>query len=1260
MAIVLEIDNADGRGLVNYARYLAEPERRPAVLRDRMNLPPLLDFALVPADGQFVLPRRSARVRLTGLTDAFPSGGPVPGPLFTGYITSEPQAEFLGTADGHAVHGWSFEATGEEYLLNVQRLPPLPPFLNQTAGAILRFLTGQLQPGRFDTGAVADGALIPVYHAPQDQSWSETARELAERCGFFYRVLDGRVYFQPVTDAAAGLVVDERQKDFRPEALTITPLGNPIQNDVTVGGAIEPQSFVREHFAGDGFTARFPLSAPVFGAESSRLLADDFTGPTLDESKWIETDPGSALSIFEGRLNITGGTGNWNETTLLARQALELGGELEITHGEFEFVGPSTGLLGGLYSAGELTQANCLAGFEASPLGGGTRLRAVVLGAALAPEVVALANHHYILTTRLSADQPFRIEQVFPSQAGAAGGGALPANVRVTLEVRDVDLANPAAPLTTTLYDATLATLPAFAFYAPINSKNLHVVANFLQVFRPIQALLETQRPGEAATRRALGFGIAAHDATITADPHRNQWALEFYEDTIPVRGERMVLSYRAAGRARGRVVDSASMAAESALAGDDGRRAAVVTAARPAPRTSAEAELAALAYLNDHLAPRFEGSYTTWGQFLPGWPRTGGLVGVHCESRYPGFTALVRGVTSELREPRGEHVQHTIEFGQPSRFEDLLRRFAPAEGVAHAEAPAPADPMERAEVGVSFLADAAAFRLDGFNQTQFTVDMGAPPPAGGGYEVRRSDQGWGRSGMAGAAQNLVGNFPTRVFTLPRTAAHHAYSVRPVSSSGQTSRNSCLMAAHYPVIPAVPQALDVRLGVDEQEKPTVAATVEVAPEGLAGVDTVELRTGDNLTLLHRWEFGQLLFEGDAYRGRFTLDNSGALARSVTLAAATVNALGEHFGTRAGAGTQPEPQKPLLGAGNSVGQIIELLLDSIPVSIVETQVQVIGPGGSFSAPAQDALLPGQPRKFNFVATQSGGWEFRARRRDSLGWSPWSNEPQGQIGAQVLVYFVTFFQADELDPSIGAAINGQNLLPNGEFFLGGVSGQEGTHVARHFALVAAAADGSEVDYSASTNEMHWKSGVSFASANPGFGSKLSNLGRLLNPGETVSFSAALRHDGAGGFPNAVRLALRSASTPAYDQSRDIAALTITAGYRWYSAAFALPASQAVPADLAVEVAVVTPAGTSLASSLFCDKVILNRGQRPAAFSLAPWDVVALAWNSGAGAYDLPATVAGGAARSTDPGNAGLLAGTGTEDLDPGFAGRYTRLT
>jgi hypothetical protein len=190
------------------------------------------------------------------------------------------------------------------------------------------------------------------------------------------------------------------------------------------------------------------------------------------------------------------------------------------------------------------------------------------------------------------------------------------------------------------------------------------------------------------------------------------------------------------------------------------------------------------------------------------------------------------------------------------------------------------------------------------------------------------------------------------------------------------------------------------------------------------------------------------------------------------------------------------------------------------------------------------------------------------------------------------------------------------------------------------------------------MKWNSGVNFASSNPGFKSLLSNLGRLFNPGEAVTFSAALRHAGTGNFPKAVQLARRSASAPAYDQVLVISANNVSDIYRWFTVTFTLPGNQAVPADLSFEVSLQISAGQSITSAPLCDKVILNRGHRPAAFSLALWDVAALAWNTGAGSYDLPATAVAATQRSTDTGSAGLLAGTGTEDSDPAFSARFSR--
>jgi hypothetical protein len=1260
MAITLRIDNGDFRGRADYTRYLAAPERSPAVLRDRMNQPSLLDFTLVPADARFVVPRRSAFVVLEGLADALPPGGPrAPGPLFTGYVTNEPAIEFLGIVNGRAVHGYRCQATSEEYLLNVKRIGLLPPFLNQTAGEILRVLTARLQPGRFDTSGIADGVRIAQFAVDPDRSWSEIARELAERSGFYYRVLDGKIEFAPVDAAPAGVVIDARDRRFRPEALEISPLGNPIQNDVTVLGGAEPQAHVVEYFGGDGFASRFPLVAPVFGAESARLLADDFTGAGIDSTRWEESDPGGHITPFDGRLNVTGGLGLLGETTLRARQAIELGGELELLHGEFEFVSSSTGILGGLYTDASLGLGQCLLGFDAAPIAGQTRLRAVVSGAVLPLEVITQPEHHYVLVTRISADQPYRVQQSYTSLEELFGGTELEASARVALEVRDFDAAGPAPPVVTVLFEGALEAIPAVALYAPINSADLHLVMNFLQVTRPIQAWLETHKPTETPRVRTLGFGIAGQDATITSDPNSNQWALEFYEDTIPEAGERITLRYRAAGRSLARVRDGASVAAEAALAGDDGIRATVLREINPPPRTSAEAELAARAYLADHAAPRYEGRYTTWSEFADLFPRSGRRITVRDESRYPVFSALVRGVTSELRELATERILHTLEFGQPSRFEDMLARLVPAGDILKPEEPAPLEPVESAEPLDRYLPDAAGFTLAQIVSTHYFVDMGEPPPAGGAYQVRRTDRGWSSATAPGTLQNLVAQPATQAFVLARTGRNQTFFIRPVDTDGTTSRHSAVLSLHLPLVPPAPAALIIGFGVDSEQKPVITATVEVGEQNLADVDRVELRDEDGQTVLAEWGFGQLRREGQRYRAELVIDNSQSLLRAKTLYAYTRNLLGEYSAALSASAAKVEPPKPSLLPGHSVGQILEVLLDRRETPIVETEIQVAGPDGSFDPPVQGIRVAGNVEKFNFVAPQSGGFGFRARRRDELGWSPWSNEPQGQIGPQILIFDVSFFRARELDPSIGAAINAQNLLPNSEFFLPGIPNQEGVHAARYYRLVNAAADGSEVDHAVSANEMQWRSGVNFSAGDPGFRSLLANLGRLFNPGESVTLAAALRHSGALRFARPVRLSLRSPANPGYNRMVELAENTITGDYRWYSATFLLPADQAVPEDLAVELTVVVAPGLSLATDLYCDKLILNRGHRPAAFTMAPWDLAPLEWNALLGAYELPATAVAASPRGSDPGNAGRLVGTGTEDLDPDFTERYIRL-
>ena len=83
---------------------------------------------------------------------------------------------------------------------------------------------------------------------------------------------------------------------------------------------------------------------------------------------------------------------------------------------------------------------------------------------------------------------------------------------------------------------------------------------------------------------------------------------------------------------------------------------------------------------------------------------------------------------------------------------------------------------------------------------------------------------------------------------------------------------------------------------------------------------------------------------------------------------------------------------------------------------------------------------------------------------------------------------------------------------------------------------------------------------------------------------------------------------------------------------------------------------PLGLALARIAIRGKVLV-RVVLAAPVLLPPY-VVALAWNSAGGAYDLPGTLVPATSRSSDPGSAGRLVGTGTEDLDSDFADRYLR--
>ena len=277
----------------------------------------------------------------------------------------------------------------------------------------------------------------------------------------------------------------------------------------------------------------------------------------------------------------------------------------------------SNGVIGGLY-AGAVSIADCLAGFRITPSGTNCNIQALIGGSVTGTALATQAGHHYVFTTMLYPAETYRMQQVFHSSlhpsGSQRGGGAVACDVRVVLEVQDIDLANPATQIApaTVLYDGTLANAPGFCTYALINAGSMQCSLAFTYIWLPVDALVRGTLPGENSVTLLTGSLLDGAACQVTLSP-----ALEFYPEYVPAANELLEVSYRGEGHAAARVINSASIAAHQ-RGGDDGVRGSVREIGLPGPRTSADCETAALALLDD-AGPGWSGEYRAWSQFLPG-----------------------------------------------------------------------------------------------------------------------------------------------------------------------------------------------------------------------------------------------------------------------------------------------------------------------------------------------------------------------------------------------------------------------------------------------------------------------------------------------------------------------------------------------------------------------------------------------------------------------------------------------------------------
>lgn len=795
----LTIDNLDGAGAIDYsgAVCIAPPGVAGLIVERKLNAPSTLHVALALSGTALSgttlpIPSRQARVRVVAATGLV---------VFTGYVVTEPQALYAGSDSTGAVYRLALAAISDEWLLDKQSAGArVGPALAAPGNSVVQSLVNRTGPALFVTTGVTSLRSVGIVEHPDGAAWSRNVAAVGDATYAAYRVLDGALNFSPNGNATHTFAENDG-------SLTVTGLrtgaARELANDVTVSGAIEPAAYWTEIFTGDGTSTVFELTgepdASVLG--HVKLIAENFTGTTLDRNRWAIADPGSHLAVGAGGFTFSGGNGLDGQTTLTANDALELGGSLVLELKGVSLAAASAGVLAGLY-AGATTQANCLAGFSVKQASGATVITPMINGVESGTPFPVASGHVYTLRLRILSRETVRVKQLYyamiAGQVQAFGGGLANTPLALVFEVRD-EGASSNTPVSI-LYDGALNTSPATVTVVAVNSVQLFGSVSEITLSRSGTAWVRST-PSTTGVPQTRGIGKSGEgvDCRVTASV---TGTVTFFPGRQPQAGEYVTVTYRGRRRSVARVADPVSMARESA--GGVGTARWVGHVASPPARSSEDCEAAAMAVLafatdrNAAVAGRCIAVNPAGPDIWPGDVLT-------LSANGSTVSAVVRQVTVESHGvglvPGGEALAYTIAFAN-EWAEGLGVRLTETLG---ADAQVPSFALNLASdspvsLAPHVLANLAALTVTGTSGSGSTaalnVDAGVAAPTGGGFEVRRRDAGFG-SGSA----DLVLRSPVRGFSIPRGAMEESFFVRMYDSSSPPlySRESAAIVTHLPL-----------------------------------------------------------------------------------------------------------------------------------------------------------------------------------------------------------------------------------------------------------------------------------------------------------------------------------------------------------------------------------------------------------------------------------------------------------------------------
>lgn len=434
----LEIWNTGAAGYTEQTKFLWGQSADAALLSKEhdLNQPQRLTFFLQDGTPGLTAPVQGNRVRVT--INAF-------GDFFTGYLTSTPQRQLIGgTQTSGAVYGYKCVATDETQRLEWKApsvFPTLPPFLNMTQGAIIRALITKLG-GGFDLTGIDAGVLIPYFRTSTSEGFWQAVRRLCDNTQAKFWTANGKAYMKVYADTAFGYDADESLRKFVPDDLVVNPVQNQIYNDVIGFGEIEPTTYCRELFVGDGLTASFTLKKPLYTGNVSQLFQSDWTDGTISDSDFNKTgsyDVDSLLGPLNGSLKLFGGT-SVTPARLSLIKGIEMSGTVEARSGRFNFFKPADAIIGAFMAADTGLLADVVFGFRATKAGDGfnTVLQPIVNGVATGPMYTTKQGLTYQLTITVDSPQLIRTQQKFFSRDDFFGGATIAAGANASFLIEEV------------------------------------------------------------------------------------------------------------------------------------------------------------------------------------------------------------------------------------------------------------------------------------------------------------------------------------------------------------------------------------------------------------------------------------------------------------------------------------------------------------------------------------------------------------------------------------------------------------------------------------------------------------------------------------------------------------------------------------------------------------------------------------------------------------------------------------------------------